>query len=239
MSTGAFSFASVPNGTYTVTATASRCHGSQTLTLTVDGPETLSFTLGPRQDSFGYRCTVEANAYVQGTTQLTLTSGSATVSLPFRFPFYGRNEGRAFVSENGNVSFREATQSWIGPSYIPDPAPLNAAIYAFFDDLWIDASSGVFTRASGTAPNRSFLIEWRNSTLVGAPSQRLDAELELFENGHIMLRYRNLDTASPRELGAFATVGIENATGTVGLEYSSFTPSLSNTQAIRFRPPGT
>jgi subtilisin family serine protease len=238
-STGAYSFASVPNGSYKVTATASRCHTDQTLTLTVDGPETLSLTLGPRQDSFGYRCALETNAYVQGTTRLTLTGGSATVSLPFQFPFYGRNENRAFVSARGHVSFLAATEWWVPSTYIPDPAAPNAAVYAFFEDLWIDASSGVFTRTTGTAPNRSFLIEWRNATLSGAPSRRLDVELELFENGHIVLRYRNLDTTSPRELGGYAVIGIENSAGTVALEYSAFTPSLSNTQAIRFRPPGT
>jgi hypothetical protein len=51
------------------------------------------------------------------------------------------------------------------------------------------------------------------------------------------MRYRNLDPAQPRELGSSATIGIENATGTVALQFSVNVASLSNVGGIRFRPP--
>jgi len=103
----------------------------------------------------------------------------------------------------------------------------------------LDASSAVYTRTAGVSPNRSFLVEWRNARFYSATTLRIDVELELSENGHIVLRYRNLDSAQPLELGSSATVGIENAAGTIALQYSANSPTLSNTQAIRFRPPGT
>ena len=234
---GSYSFASVPNGTYQVTATAGQCTGSQTLPLTVDGPETLNFSLAARSDSFGYTCAIEGAGYVQGTTAVPLTGddASATVALPFAFPFYGTNYSQAFVSSNGNLNFLGAATAFSNTT-IPSPGTPNAAVYAFWDDLLLDASSGVFTGTAGTAPNRSFLVEWRNAAFFGATG-RIDAEIELYESGQVALRYRNLDGAV--EQGNSATVGIEDAAGTVALQYSANTASLSNDQSIRFLPPGS
>jgi subtilisin family serine protease len=236
---GSYAFASVPNGTYQVTASAGQCTGSQTLPLTVDGPETLNFSLPARSDSFGYTCTIQAGGYVQGTTAVPLTGDdvSATVALPFTFPFYGASYSQAFVSTNGNLNFLAPDTSFSNAT-IPSAATPNAAVYPFWDDLLLDASSGVFTRTAGTAPNRSFLVEWRNAGFFSGVG-RIDAEAELYENGQVALRYRNLDPASSAELGGSATVGIEDAAGAVALQYSSDTPSLSDAQSIRFLPPGS
>ena len=48
---GRYSFASVPNGTYTVTVTAGGCFGSASQSVTVDGDTTLDFTLPQRADT--------------------------------------------------------------------------------------------------------------------------------------------------------------------------------------------
>ena len=238
--TGAYSFPSVPDGTYQVTASAGGCTTPQTQTLTVNANVTLDFTLAARTDSFGYSCLVEGAGYVQGSTAVALTGddASATVPLPFGFQFYGTTYNQAFVSTNGNLNFLAASTEFTNGT-IPSAATPNAAVYAFWDDLILDASSGVFTLTSGTAPNRTFLVEWRNAAFFGATTLRVDAEAELRENGEIVLRYRNLDPAQGAELGNSATVGIENAAGTVALQYSANTASLSNTQTIRFRPPGS
>jgi subtilisin family serine protease len=236
---GSYSFASVPHGTYQVNALNGLCTNSQTLPLTVDGPETLNFDLTPRSDSFGYTCAVQGAGYVQGTTAVALTGDdvSATVSMPFAFPFYGSSYSQAFVSSNGNLNFLAANTTFSN-SAIPSASGPNAAIYPFWDDLLLDASSGVFTRSTGTAPNRSFLVEWRNAAFFSAAG-RIDVEVELFENGQIVMRYRNLDPASAVEQGSSATVGIENAAGTVALQYSVNAMTLSDSQSIRFLPPGS
>ena len=237
---GAYSFASVPDGSYTATASATdRCLSGQTLPLVVDANETLDFTLAARSDSFGYTCAVEGSAYVEGTTALALTGddAAATVALPFAFPFYGGSYTQAHVSTNGNVNFLAQNTAFTNTA-IPAPAAPNAAVYPLWDDLVLDASSQVFTRTSGAAPNREFLIEWRNAAFFGATALRVDVEVVLAENGQIVTRYRNLDPAQGRELGNSATVGIENATGTVALQYSFDTAALASGASIRFRPPG-
>jgi len=50
---GFYSFASVPEGEYDVTASAGGCYETQTQHLVVDGDETLDFTLPQRHDNFG------------------------------------------------------------------------------------------------------------------------------------------------------------------------------------------
>jgi hypothetical protein len=243
--TGGYSFAAVPAGGYQVTARpVEPCLAAATQPLTVDGTETLNLTLGPRADEHGYTCQVEGAGYVEGTTAVTLAGDDSTASvpLPFSFPFYGTSYPQAFLSTNGNLNFvGENPYPFLIPDNSPTPASRlpNAAIYPFWDNLLLDATSRVFTRTSGTAPNREFLVEWRNATFFGDTTQRVDFEVVLVENGQIVLRYRNIDPALARERGSSATVGIENRSGSIALQFSHNTASLSNAQSIRFRPPAT
>jgi hypothetical protein len=105
-------------------------------------------------------------------------------------------------------------------------------IAAMWDDLVLDASSSVNTTAGGD----SFTIEWRNAVFYESV-ERIDAEITLYEDGQIVITYRNLDPGSDRELGSSASVGIENADGTIGIQYGYSSPFLSNDTAIRFFPP--
>lgn len=237
---GAFVIHRVPYGDYQLTASAGGCSDPRTQALTVDGAETLDFTLPNRSDSFGHHCTLETTSYVEGDTPLALTGDdqATLVSLPFEFFFYGKTYREAHVATNGHVNFLARSTAFSNAA-IPGTAAPNAAIYPFWDDLLIDAASRVMTKTSGTAPNREFVIEWRNATFYQATTTRIDVEAVLSENGEVSLRYRNLDSANPRETGNSATVGIENATGTVALQYSLNSPVLSNTQSVRFTPPAS
>ena len=96
----------------------------------------------------------------------------------------------------------------------------------------------MFTKSSGTAPNRSFLIEWRNVAFFGSPALLIDVEAQLNEDGTVVTRYRNLGP-DPRQRGNSATVGIENDSGTVAFQYSSNAAVLSDGQSIRFSTPPT
>ncbi len=235
---GSYSFASVPNGTYTVTATAGGCFGSVTVDLVVDGNETLNITLPQRSDSFGYSCVIEGAGYVEASTVLPLTGDDAStnVALPFAFNFYGTSYNQAFVSTNGHLSFTAASTAFSNVG-IPATGLPNAAIYPLWDDMNVVSGTGsVRTQLVGTAPNRSFVVEWRNVAFFNTTGLNVDFEAQLNEDGSIVTRYRNL-SADPRELGNSATVGIENAAGTVALQYSLNAAVLSNTQSIKFIPP--
>jgi subtilisin family serine protease len=235
---GQYSFASVPNGTYTVTVTAGGCFGTVSQSVMVNGDTTQNFTLPQRSDNgFGYTCVIESAGYVQGDIALALTGDDAATSVPLPFPFffYGQTYDTAFVTTNGNLNFL-ATNTTFSNTAIPSAATPNAAIYPMWDDLNVVSGTGsMWTRTTGTAPNRSFLVEWRNVDFFNT-TLRVDVEAQLNEDGTIVTRYRNIDT-DPREQGNSATVGIENAAGTIALQYSFNTAVLSDAQSIRFRPP--
>ena len=235
---GFYSFASVPEGTYDVRAVAGKCNSSQTQTLVVNGDETLDFTLPLRTDSFGYFCIVETPAYIEANTILSLSGddASAQVSLPFPFTLYGQTYNTAFVTTNGNLNFLAANSSFSNGA-IPSTGAPNGAIYPFWDDLFVDASSSVRSELLGAAPNRQFVLEWRNVRFFGDTTRRVDFEAVLHENGQILTQYRNIANDG-RERGNSATLGIENATGTVAFQYS-FNESVVESPefAVRYRLP--
>jgi glucose/arabinose dehydrogenase len=191
-------------------------------------------------DTFGYRCaTATGRAMVPADqTVLPLTGDDAItrVPLPFRVPFYGQMYDSAWVDVNGKLSFADPGRSWGVNTVLPDAATPNAAVYPFWDDLVVRADSSIRTALVGTAPDRRFVVEWRNIGLYGSTSARVTFEAIISESGQITFNYADLST-SGRELGNSATVGIENAAGTIALQYSVNQPVLANGRAIVFTPP--
>jgi subtilisin family serine protease len=235
---GAYSFASVPEGTYQVRAMAGGCFDAQTQTLIVDGPETLDFTLPQRSDSFGYFCRIEAFGFIDANTVLPLVGDDAStqVTLPFPFTFYGQTYNTAHVSTNGFLNFLAPNATFFN-SAIPSPGAPNAAIYPFWDDLFVDGAASVRTELIGAAPNRQYVIEWRNVHFFADSSRRIRFEVVLFENGRILTQYTDINDADGRETGNSATIGIENETGTVALQYSFNESSIENNFAVLYRLP--
>jgi hypothetical protein len=233
---GHYSFPSVPNGTYNVKAEAGRCNTAQTDSVTVAGSTTHDFTLPQRTDSFGYFCRVETPNYIEGDTPLALSGDDSftSVSLPFSFSLYGTSYSTGYVCTNGYVSFTSGT-CFFSNSGIPSTGDPNGAIYPYWDDLIVDGSSTMWTKTL-TGPNR-FVIEWRNARYFDDASKRVDFEVVLYENGQILTQYRNI-AADAREQGSSATLGIENADGSVAFQYSSNEPTIGSPDyAIRYLLP--
>jgi extracellular elastinolytic metalloproteinase len=242
---GAYSFAGVPEGSYSASATAGACRGARQ-SVTVTGPTTLDFTLGDQTDSFGYSCRLVDLPYEEANTVVPIAGDDlrgavGTIALGFPFTFYGQTYSQAFVCTNGWMSF-------VGPvtapcaftnAAIPSAAAPNAAVYPFWDDLFVDASSSIRADTFGTAPNRRFVIEWRNVHFFLDTTRRVDFNVVLHENGQIVTQYRN-NAADPREQGNSATIGIESPAGTAALQFSFNQAVLAAQPAvtsIRFQPP--
>jgi subtilisin family serine protease len=232
---GRYSFASVPEGTYQVRAAAGRCTDPQTQPLTLAGPATLDFALTSRRDAFGYTCRITTATFTDANSVLPLTGDDASVqiALPFAFPFYGTARSTAWVSTNGFVNFL-ALGSQYANSAIATAAAPNAAVYGFWDDLLVDTLASVRTELLGTAPNRSFVIEWRNVHFYGDSTRRIRFEIVLHENGQILAQYADL-AADAREQGSSATTGIENDAGTTALQYSFNESALETGLAVLYR----
>ncbi|MFK3984940.1 PQQ-dependent sugar dehydrogenase [Micromonospora sp. NPDC050397] len=192
-------------------------------------------------DSFGYTCaaTTERPFVPADGAVLPLTGdeGVAQVNLPFGFPLYGETHGTAWISTNGFLSFTDPASAAPINGAIPGAELPNAAIYPFWDDLVQRADSTVRTDVVGTAPNRRFVVEWRNSGLYGSSSARVTFAAVLSEQGEITFSYADL-AGNGREQGDSATVGIEDGTGAVALGYSTDQPALRNGTSVVFTPPG-
>ena len=91
-----------------------------------------------------------------------------TVPLPFPVTFYGVTYTSASGSSNGNLQFNSSDSSFSN-SCLPSSG-MGATIFPYWIDL--DASTctgcGTYTATVGTAPNRTFYIEWRTQTFKGS-----------------------------------------------------------------------
>jgi hypothetical protein len=169
---------------------------------------------------------------------LTGDDANTSVTLPFAMPFYGQNYTTAWIDTNGVVSFAAFNGSAWNVGQIPSaaaPNTPNLAAYPFWADVWVDASASVRTQTIGSAPNRQFVIEWRNVRFYSDPNTRLTFEVLLGENGTITFAYTDID-GSPLEKGSETTVGVENGTGTVARQYLFHEAILSSGRGITFTP---
>jgi extracellular elastinolytic metalloproteinase len=240
---GFYSFALVPEGTYSATASETGCRTTETKELVVSGPTTLDFTLLEATDSFGYSCSAASDVpFEEADTVLALTGDDAStlIALPFPFTLYGTTYTDARVCTNGYIELgTPASLCSTTNAAIPTTGRPNGAIYAYWDDLFVDAQASVRTQLKGTAPNRRFVIEYRNVHYFQDTTRRIDVSLVLDESGQILTQTRNLANDG-RERGNSATLGIENAAGNVALRFS-FNQALLGVEpavnTITYRPP--
>lgn len=232
---GAYSL-TAPTGTYQLAVTSPlRCFDSVTQTVTLTENTTLDVELPQRTDDFGYACGSASGAYPSVSTLVSLTGDDAqtSVPLPFPVPFYGTNYTSMSISTNGHAEFGAAATAFSNTA-IPNTAAPNGALYPFWDDLNVDASAAIYTGVVGTAPHRQFVIEWRNVRHFSDATARLSFVAMIGEDGSVVFRYKDL-AAGSLVRGSSATIGIENATGTVAFQYSFNTAVLTDGTAISFR----
>ncbi|UWP83836.1 PQQ-dependent sugar dehydrogenase [Dactylosporangium fulvum] len=239
---GTYTFTDVTAGNYTVSASVGSggaCGGggaSAPVTVT-SGTSTVNLALTQGADAFGYTCADGTRAFIDADTPLTLTGDDsiAQLTLPFPVKLYGQSYLSAWVDTNGKVSFVDPGAANADHTTLPTTAAPNATAYPFWSDLVVDGSASVRTGLTGTAPNRAYVVEWRNVYLYGNTSRRLTFEAVFYENGDIAFAYKDLDNAF--EQGSNATVGIENAAGTIAYQYSNNQPTLQSGKGVLFHPP--
>lgn len=235
---GHYEFPAVPAGTYDITGSApGSCYTPSTVQRTISADTVLDFSLALRPDGFGYVCRLTTGDYLEANTSTGLFGDDdlVTITLPFNFPYYGSSFSTVNVSTNAVVNF-QPTSAFFSNVGIPDPSEPNAAIFTFWDDLFVDELSTINTDTFGTAPNRLFVVEWRNVSPLSRPDLRLDFEVQLGEGGSIAMLYRNVEP-DPVQRGASASIGIEDESGTTGLQFAFQQPVLSNNLTVTYNLP--
>ena len=189
----------------------------------------------------GYcRSNTDARAWIAGTTNQSITGDDATqsVTLPFNFTFAGTAYTSINVSSNGNAHFGTASNAYSNVA-IPNTANPNALLAVFWDDLAPNLGGAIYTGTSGTSPNRTFVIEWRNVDHYGVSGTNgATFEIQLDEStNHIWLVYQDTDFGNASyNTGVSATSGVENAAGTVGNQYGYNQAVLTNGLVLHFWP---
>jgi Matrixin/IPT/TIG domain len=171
---------------------------------------------------------IDATA-LSGGTAYTFTDqddGLATVTLPFNFSLF-RDVYLAgspiTLTTNGFLSL----ESLAVVEYVNGPLPGTTVtrkdnstgvippslIAPFWDDLHFKTGSQVTVRTVGNAPNRQFVIEWSNLTILdeNGADQNADVTFEaiLFEGSNdIQFLYKSM--SGPRSDGSSATIGAQN-----------------------------
>ncbi len=197
---------------------------------------------------------VEASAASGGTTVDFLSSiddDSAQLTLPFDFALFGSPflaGARLQVTTNGWLSFAVSPVEFQNGS-LPGTTVTRAdgstgtlpssLIAAFFDDLILQRSdSAVSTRLLGTAPDRRWVIDWQNLSILDENGSSLDGRVSfqaiLFEGSNdIALQYKTLE--GPRARGISATVGLQNAARNAAAQFSFNQNSLFPGRVVVFR----
>ena len=149
--------------------------------------------------------------------------GYQTIPLGITFPFYGTNYTTGYLSTNGFLSFTPLTSSYLTNASIPGTALPNNIIAAFWDDLDGRTQGTVHTLTEGN----KFTIQFTNWQKYNAQGS-LTFQIVLFSSGRIMIYYNNMNATLNS-----ATVGIENATGTVGLQVVYNANYVQNNMALK------
>jgi hypothetical protein len=187
-----------------------------------------------------------------GTPVLAGTTGddvnSAPAAMPFTFNFYRSNYTHMSVSSNGFMQLGvmappitpfSGAPSAIHPN-IPDAANPNAYIAPFWTDLRdvVGGGSGVQVFTVGAAPNRRFVLHWNNVTHFSSNTIRLSFQTRLYETSNVIETV--YCTVTPgmdmlnRATGSQSTIGIENATGTDGVE-AAFNNAMAIAAGVMYR----
>jgi len=175
----------------------------------------------------------------------------STVNLPFPFKFYGIEYSQASISANGFIAFGQTVNSDWRNWRLPDAGGPSPMIAVFWDDLEFGTGSAVYTYYDSI--QHYYVVEWYN-LLSGYNSSSIETfQAILYDpvfypthtgDGRIKLQYKvvnNIDQGNSEDHfphGNFATVGIEDHSSLVGLEYTynnsypSTAQTLSNEMAL-------
>ncbi|MBI5473109.1 MAG: T9SS type A sorting domain-containing protein [Ignavibacteriae bacterium] len=139
--------------------------------------------------------------------------GFAIVPLPFAFSFYGVSYNSIKVVTNGFLSFDVvSTSSAYANVAIPTTAEPNAGVYAWWDDLDL-RTAGTVHYYSDVAHNR-FIVQYTDAPHFESTGPGVYTfQVILTQTGDIIYQYRSM-----QQNITSATIGIENATGTIGLQ---------------------
>jgi subtilisin family serine protease len=160
-----------------------------------------------------------------------------TVTAPFPIKFNGSLSGYTslYVTSNGTISVTDN----VNPGYINSTLPTNAVnslIAPYWDDLTpTSGTSDVFVATIGAAPNRKFVVEWRNIRHYNV-NGTATFQAVFFENSSdVRFNYQDTNFGSVNfNSGRSATVGIQSSP-TSARQFGFNVATVSSFTSLLFR----
>jgi gliding motility-associated-like protein len=162
-------------------------------------------------------------------------------NIGFSFTFYGNLYSQFYINSNGMILFGTGSSDETEDP-IPSAALPNNFIAPFWDDLVIDTSGKIIYKTIGSVGNRKLVVQFLNMGFYNNPFFMGTFQVILYETSNtIQVQYRQIvDPNSPRAHGASAAIGLENAAGTNGIQYSyRDETAITDEQAISFSTSGS
>jgi hypothetical protein len=194
---------------------------AQTIPEDTGGPDTFGYTWS-NAVPFGW---IDAT----GGTDTGMSGSSwgqavGPIPLPFSFKFYENAYEEVYIAAAGFLAFADGGYWPSQQNPMPSPTPPNDVIAPFWTimDLEDSGPTGrVYYTSGGTAPSRTFVVEWFDvaggSVYDASGGDELYRfEVILHENGDIVYQYH---TMIYNDWRYYASTGIENWLGLDGLGY--------------------
>ena len=156
-----------------------------------------------------------------------------TIDVPFSFNFYGEPYDQITVCSNGFVGLGITEQYSYMNWHVPGPMGPSPMIAAFWDDL-VTSNGNVCYKYDSSM--NYFVIEWSELSNDYNTSQKETFQIIIFDPIHypsltgdadILIQYKEFNNINQGDYfsghvqhGQYATVGIEDHTSTIGLEYT-------------------
>ncbi|MBC8216435.1 MAG: T9SS type A sorting domain-containing protein [Candidatus Marinimicrobia bacterium] len=196
---------------------------------------------GGGPDNFGYYW---ADSDIDGTvwyswtdiegigTELSFPSNDLAgdpIDIGFAFPFYGDNYTQCIINPNGWIGFGADNSDWTNNS-IPGSDSPNPAIFGFWSDLKPENTGS--TNSVYVHSNSERLVVWFNDVIhfPGNNNGTYDFQMILFADGEIKVNYREVSGDIN-----IATVGIQNAYGSDGLQVAYNSDYVHNNLTLAFK----
>jgi hypothetical protein len=219
-----------------------RRFATATLLAVLCGSPSLATQGGP--DAFGYyfvdHLEPQGPAFAWENISLTGTAAATVngcddclqpgVPIGFNFDFYGVTHSTLTISSNGYVGFgAQASSGCCTGLPMPGTGTPNDIIAIWWEDLDPVSGGSIYYQTLGTPPDQRMIVSFQgiHHYPTGTP---VDVQLKLFErNSTIEIHLQN-----PASDGGDHSVGIEDATGNVGIGYYNGPAALQASTAVRF-----
>ncbi|MDK9698910.1 MAG: hypothetical protein OEM52_01995 [bacterium] len=190
-------------------------------------------------DAFGYRW-IDNNAEPTGPvynwvdisatgTEVGINGDdvlSAAIPIGFTFPYYGTNYTTFKVCTNGYmyVDASQTSQTWTNQT-LPATSVPNSVIAPFWDDM-VTSSNAMLKYQ---VVEGRLVVSWLGISSYSGGTGTYTFQVILDPSGSILFQYNTLGSSV-----ASSTIGIENTTGTVGLQIQ-YNGTPANTMAVAGR----